>query len=62
MITLDASALYPLAKMAQESGVERAAERLLREEAAILDLALYEAANAALVEARRAGPGACRAR
>ena len=52
MIILDASALYPLAKRSHRAPAE-VAERLLAEEAAVLDLTLYEAANAALVEARR---------
>lgn len=52
MIILDASALYPLAKRSRHAWAE-VAERLLAEEAAVLDLTLYEAANAALMEARR---------
>ncbi len=52
MIILDASALYPLAKLASGSP-EAVAERLVAEEAAVLDLTLYEAANAAVIEARR---------
>ncbi len=52
MIILDASALYPLAKLSS-TDPSSIAERLLREEAAVLDLTLYEAANAALIESRR---------
>ncbi len=52
MIILDASALYPLAKLASGS-LETVSERLVAEEAAVLDLTLYEAANAAVIEARR---------
>lgn len=52
MIILDASALYPLAKLSASNPLE-AAKRLLEEDAAILDLTVYEVANAALMEARR---------
>jgi predicted nucleic acid-binding protein len=52
LIILDASALYPLAKLLRNR-VEEAAEKLLQEDVAILDLTLYEAANAAIIEARR---------
>lgn len=52
MIILDASALYPLAKLLHSDAM-RVAEKLLEEEVAVLDLTLYEAANAAVIEARR---------
>ena len=52
MIILDASALYPIAKTSIEKLLD-IAERLIEEEASILDLTIYEAANAAIVEARR---------
>jgi len=52
LIILDASALYPLAKLAA-GRLDAVAERLVVEEAAVLDLTLYEAVNAAVVEARR---------
>lgn len=51
MIIIDASALYPLVKLSQDSLV-KVAERLL-EEAMILDLTLYEVANAIVIEVRR---------
>ncbi len=49
-LLLDASALYPLAKMIADG--PRLAERLVGQ-VAMLDLTLYEACNAALVEYRR---------
>ncbi len=49
-LLLDASALYPLAKLLASE--PRVAERVAGD-AAILDLTLYEACNAALVEHRR---------
>ncbi len=52
MIILDASALYPLAKRALQEP-EKIARVLVRSGIALLDLTLYEASNAAVVEARR---------
>lgn len=52
MIILDASALYPLAKLSLGDPTF-VAEKMLEEEVAVLDLTLYEAANAVVVEARR---------
>jgi len=52
MIILDASVLYPLAKLSRDR-VTTVADRLLREGATVLDLTLYEVANAAIIEARR---------
>ncbi len=52
MIILDASALYPLAKLSL-GDPSIAAEKMLEEEVTMLDLTLYEAANAVIIEARR---------
>ncbi len=52
MIILDASALYPLAKLSRGKE-EFIANILVEEKTAILDLTLYETANAAVIEARR---------
>jgi len=52
LIILDASALYPLAKLSL-SDPTLVAEKMLEEEVTVLDLTLYEAANAVIVGARR---------
>jgi len=52
LIILDASALYPIAKFVREGATE-AIKQLLEEGVAVLDLTLYEVANAAAIEARR---------
>jgi len=52
LIILDASALYPIAKSIRKGATEPI-KQLLEEGIAVLDLTLYEVANAAVIEARR---------